>query len=273
MSAGRSAAIWGRALHPANWERRTSRAAVWSRRLAVFSAVLFLVSGLSHRLGLLATPDFIPVLGLVGVLAALALLCAAWGFSRVWRFGDRGGRAVAWGTVVAFVVLAPFAYYGWLAATLPRLTGVSTDLIDPPHFSRALLSRRPPMNPIGAISAADAAAQRQAYPEVTGRRYDLALPDVLDEVEKLIAERGWQITGRFGPSQAGTDVTIEAFARTPILGYPQDVAVRLTNEALSTFVDMRSVSRYGGHDLGDNARRVASFMADLDVAIANRPPQ
>lgn len=273
MSAGRSAAVWGRALNPAHWDRRTSRAALWSRRLAVFSAVLFVVSGLSHRLALLSTPDFIPVIGLVGTLAVLALLCALWGFSRLWRYGDRGGRASAWGLFVALLVLAPFAYYGWLSATLPRLTGVSTDTVDPPAFSRALVGRAPPMNLIGPISEADAAAQREAYPEVTGRRYDLALPDVLEEVEKLIAQRRWEVVGRLGPSQESADVTIEVFARTPILGYPQDVAIRLTDEDLSTFVDMRSVSRYGRHDLGDNARRVAAFMTELDAAIAMRPPQ
>ena len=31
---------------------------------------------------------------------------------------------------------------------------------------------------------------------------------------------------------------------------------------------MRSTSRYGPHDFGDNAARIAFFLADLDVQVA-----
>ena len=44
-----------------------------------------------------------------------------------------------------------------------------------------------------------------------------------------------------------------------------DVAVRLTDEDASTFVDMRSASHYAQHDLGDNADRISRFLADLDA--------
>ena len=47
-----------------------------------------------------------------------------------------------------------------------------------------------------------------------------------------------------------------------------DVSIRLTDEETSTYVDMRSASRYGDHDFGDNADRVAGFLSDLDAGIA-----
>ncbi len=53
-----------------------------------------------------------------------------------------------------------------------------------------------------------------------------------------------------------------------LLGFPADVAIRLIDEGTSTYVDMRSASRYGGHDLGDNAARIEAFLAELDVEIA-----
>ena len=52
------------------------------------------------------------------------------------------------------------------------------------------------------------------------------------------------------------------------MGFPADVAIRLIDEDTSTYVDMRSTSRYGPHDFGDNAARIASFLAELDIEIA-----
>ncbi len=53
-----------------------------------------------------------------------------------------------------------------------------------------------------------------------------------------------------------------------MLGFPADVAIRLIDEGTSTYVDMRSTSRYGPHDFGDNAARIAFFLAELDVQVA-----
>lgn len=60
---------------------------------------------------------------------------------------------------------------------------------------------------------------------------------------------------------------IEAVASSFIFGFESDVVVRLVEEDEGTLVDMRSVSRYGPHDLGSNARRILSFMEDLDTAL------
>ena len=46
-------------------ERRTSKAAGWSRRTAAFSAVLLLTDFAGHRFDLVETPVFLWVLGIV----------------------------------------------------------------------------------------------------------------------------------------------------------------------------------------------------------------
>lgn len=257
----------------AYFERRTSHAAMWSRRIALFAALLFAVSGVAHRARLLETPGFLWLLALIAALAVLALVCAAWGFSRLWRFGDRGGRASAWGVFVALCVLAPFGWAAWNVATKPRLTDISTDTAAPPEFSLALQNRGAGMIPIGPISDADASLQQEHYPEIAGRRYDAAPDQVALAVEELIEARGWTLLSRPGAAQFSLQATIEALAYTPVLGFPSDIAIRLTDEGNATFVDMRSVSRYGSHDLGSNARRIAAFMADLDAAMLNRTAQ
>jgi hypothetical protein len=251
----------------AYFERRTSRAAYWSRRLAIFAAVLFIVAGLSHRARFLETEAFLWVLGIIGTLAVLAVCCALWGLSRLWRHGDRGGRASVWGLLIALLVLAPFFWAAWRVAVYPPLTGVSTDLVDPPAFSEAV--RRAGSNRLGNISAEEAALQLDAYPDVTGRRYAVLPDQVAEAAVALMAERGWQIQGQ--RAVPPFEATIEAVALSPVLGFPSDIALRMIDEGSSTLVDLRSVSRYGSHDLGGNARRVVAFLADLDTAMAEQP--
>ncbi|MDD9910777.1 MAG: DUF1499 domain-containing protein [Ahrensia sp.] len=60
---------------------------------------------------------------------------------------------------------------------------------------------------------------------------------------------------------------IEAVAFSFVFGFESDVVLRLIEEDEGTLVDMRSVSRFGQHDLGANARLVEGFMADLDDAL------
>src|SRR5688572_21827344 len=75
-------------------ERRVSNATVWSRRLAIFSAVLFLTAGIGHRIGFLSTPDFIPVLGVVAAIVILALLFALRALFLFWHYGGKGGGSL-----------------------------------------------------------------------------------------------------------------------------------------------------------------------------------
>lgn len=65
--------------------------------------------------------------------------------------------------------------------------------------------------------------------------------------------------------------TIEAKARTPVFGFEDDVVVRLVRSPEGTSVDMRSASRRGEHDLGQNARRIRAFLKDLDARLQPVP--
>ena len=65
--------------------------------------------------------------------------------------------------------------------------------------------------------------------------------------------------------------SVRAVAFTPLLRFADDVAIRLEESPAGTRVDMRSASRTGTHDLGQNARRVKAFLAELDVALHLAP--
>src|SRR6202030_4829278 len=65
---------------------------------------------------------------------------------------------------------------------------------------------------------------------------------------------------------------MEAIARTPILGFRDDVAVRVRATHEGARIDVRSASRYGRHDLGANAARVRALIEDVDDVLATPAP-
>ncbi len=249
-------------------EAPVSRAAALGRRIAVFSVIVFLVAGLSHRYGMLATPDFVPVLLVVVGLALLSLAFATRGLVQLWTYGGEGIGNVVACVLVAGAMLAPFAVFLYLALTLPALNDISTDTDDPPVMAAATAARMPGMNAIEPYTPERRKLQHDSYPAATGRRYGAPIGQVAESVEGVLEDRGWAVVDRPAAASDATEITIEALAKTPVLGFPNDVAVRLIDEGSSTYVDMRSASRYGGHDFGDNARRIEAFLSDLDVEIA-----
>lgn len=65
--------------------------------------------------------------------------------------------------------------------------------------------------------------------------------------------------------------TIDVLAPTPVFRFVDDVTVRIRATTEGTRVDVRSASRSGLHDLGQNARRIRSFFAELDLALQPEP--
>lgn len=251
-------------------DRRVSTAAKWSRRSAVFSAVLLVTSAAGHRFGVVDTLSLFWLLGIVGGLALLAILLSAIGFLRLWEFGDRGGRNSTKGLVIALVVLAPFAFGAFRVLTLPGLTDVSTAIFNPPTFFHALRQRSPQMNPIGPFVSEQGSVQFAAYPEITGRRYALGMDTTLDIARTVFGQLGWSLHGPERLGAFGGDLTLEVAAPSPWIGFVSDMAIRLTDEDETVYVDARSVSRYGTHDLGDNAAKINRFFASFEEEIELR---
>jgi hypothetical protein len=105
---------------------------------------------------------------------------------------------------------------------------------------------------------------------------------------KVIIKRKWRVVDTRSPlappagptprnitAQAPTarDGIIEAVARTPILGFRDDVVVRVRPTVDGARIDVRSASRYGRNDLGTNAARVRDLIDDIDTVLATPQPQ
>lgn len=64
------------------------------------------------------------------------------------------------------------------------------------------------------------------------------------------------------------DMRIEATDTTLLYGFKDDVVVRITESDGGTKVDVRSKSRVGRSDLGENAKRIRKFLARLEAELA-----
>ncbi|MBM2711134.1 DUF1499 domain-containing protein [Mesorhizobium caraganae] len=249
-------------------ERQTSKAAGWSRRTGAFALVLLLTVLAGHHFELVETPAFLWVLAIVALLAAFALLFAGLALSRLWHFGGRGGRDLSVGALLALLVLTPYGIAAYWAATTPPLRDISTDLDNPPVLDTS--DRTKDMNLLAPPTPGEARLQTDAYPLVTGRSYDLPFETVVDAVETVLDRRDWQLTAPYPVTDGQDEVTISAVARSFVVGLPADVAIRVSNDGDTIVVDMRSASRYGRYDLGDNAARIVGFLAELDQEVAGQ---
>ena len=250
--------------------RRPSRAARWALPPSVFAPVLAGTSILAHRLGTLSDLNFVYVLFAALVFALAGALLALFGLRALWRDAAVGGRRSGLALALSAPILLPAAAAVWLFQVTAPLSDISTDTQDPPHFSSPSIPG-PGMN-ANEPPRLNAALQKQFYENVTGRRYQLSSDGIAAQVTAVVLEKGWEPLSEKPVERAQGEWLIEAKVTSTVLGFVDDIVVRVTDEGESTYVDMRSASRFGAYDLGTNARRIVEFMNALDTRIQTTPP-
>lgn len=239
--------------------------AVWSRRLGFFALAVAGIGILSARTGLDPTPVY-AILGSSFVIACIAILCAGAAIIVIWQTGRKGtGRLLA-GLVLAFLLLGYPGFLAVQAVRLPILDDVSTDLDDPPAFSRSrkALAARNGMTP-EASSTEERQQQKKAYPAIQPIMLDLDADEAFKAVLKIANAKHWQIIDQTSPGGRSGVGHVDAIVRGLILGLPDDVTIRIRPQAGQTRVDMRSVSRIGRHDFGADAYRIKQFQQALEA--------
>ncbi len=240
-----------------------SRLAIWARRFAVFSLPVVLLAIIIERASLL---EIVPVLATFAaalVMAMIAILLALAALVRIWRHGTEGFGAALTAILIGIALLAYPAYFGVLAYRLPEIADITTDPIDPPRFETIGRLRSRQANPIAYAGLYAAEQQKAAYPDIVPLDLDASAQTAYDAAMAIIGKRRWQVINTH-PPQPGRDGYIEAVARTPIMGFRDDIAVRIRAAGQGARVDVRSASRYGRHDFGTNARRIRALLDDLD---------
>jgi len=204
---------------------------------------------------------------LLGIAALLIGLVQEW---RVRKSTTPPLRARRWvGMLVALV------YVGWVgtflvkALTVPAIHDISTDLADPPAFQTLQMRADNLDNVPGADDAKMrgltpeqrwAMVHQKAYGDIRSVRVNEPVATVIAKAERLAKARGWDVAMSL-PEEG----RLEATETSAFFQFKDDVILRVrpSDTGAGSIVDMRSVSRVGQSDLGMNAKRVRSFLADL----------
>ncbi|GKQ52204.1 DUF1499 domain-containing protein [Bradyrhizobium sp. Ce-3] len=244
--------------------------ATWSRNLAIFSVVAVVVSILIVRFGFLEVkPALATFFGALG-LAGLSILLGLAAFAAIWQNGTRGMGRILLALVIDAAILAYPAYLIYQYRKLPRIYDVTTDAIDPPKFEAlARLRTGEGTNPAAYAGLYSAEKQRAAWPDIETVELEIPVDRAYELTLRLVNRRKWLVIDARAPQPPRRIGRIEAVARTPIMGFREDVSIRVTPDDEDSRVDIRSASRYFDTDLGSNAARVKKLIEDLNTAAEN----
>jgi len=251
-----------------------SALATWSRNLAVFSVVAVLVSILIVRFGFLEIkPAMATFFGGLAI-AGLSILVGLAAFAAIWQNGSRGMGRILMALLINAVVLAYPAYLALQYRKLPKIYDITTDPIDPPRFE-ALAALRTGDGANTAVYAGlySAEQQRKAYPDIEPVDLQIPVDRAYAVTLRLVNRRKWLVIDERGPQPPLRVGRIEAVARTPIMGFRDDVAVRIRALRQGARIDVRSASRYGRHDFGTNAARIRVLLEQIDDAASEKAQQ
>ena len=187
-------------------------------------------------------------------------------------------RARRWvGMVVALLFVGWVGTFLMAALTVPAIHDVSTDLADPPAF-QTLALRADNLDNIPGADDKDmkgltplqrwALVHQKAYGDIRSVRSNEPVPMVIAKAERLAKARGWDVAISL-PEEG----RLEATATSAFFRFKDDVVLRVrpSETGEGSIVDMRSVSRVGTSDLGMNAKRVRTFLADLTGTVTAAP--
>ena len=241
-----------------------AEAADRGRWCACFGAVLAVMAVLMGRSGSVDPRGALAVLGSALIFALLAVALALWSGVVIWRTGRRGTARALLAFGLGAVVLAYPAYLATLVARLPAISDVSTDPVAPPPFSPAPAAVAARGGAVHAEPTAEAhESEHRAYPGLAPVMLDMPGDEAYALALRAVEAHRWRVVeavppkGRFGTGH------IDAVASTPVMALPDDVTIRIRPAAGQTRVDIRSASRFGRSDFGDNAARIQSLSDEL----------
>ena len=237
---------------------RAARGLVMAVCVAAF--VMLIASGPGTRLGLwpwqtgFALVKWAAYTGMAGAVGAVVLILAL----VVPRW-----RARPWVPLVALcfalIAFVPPLILLEEAKKAPHIHDVTTDPFDPPVFNALLPIRKASPNGADYGGMEVAKIQQQGYPDIKSLVVKTPPAETMQKAIDAARTAGWEIVSSDTPTGR-----IEATDTTTWFGFKDDIVVRIRPEASGgSRIDVRSVSRVGGSDVGANAKRIRKFLSRL----------
>lgn len=254
--------------------RNYGRIASLSFTVAIIGVLVGLSAGVFYRLGIveLRTSLFNVLPAGAYISAAGAALCL---LSIVFAFALYKGEFLAKSALPVIGLIAggiavyiPYAQQQ-LGASVPPIHDISTDTSDPPLFIDILPLREADNAPNTAEYLVEyetrgtvlnvPEVQQEAYPDIQPvELWGLSFYEGFDLALEAAKQQGWTIVA--AEKEEGR---IEAWDKTTFMGFVDDVVIRVRPEGIGSLVDVRSLSRVGGSDVGKNAQRIRTYVKTL----------
>lgn len=245
-----------------DWTRLVTRAAVV---LGIGAVLAALVAALGSAMEIWS---FRAGLGALRYLFFAAAAGAALGLIGL-VMARRRAKLMLANLLTLVVALGFVLYLGNLvriAKSVPALHDVTTNLDDVPQFSRLKVRAdnlenipdegKPELKAL-APEERWKALHRSHYGDLRTLRLAALPAETARRAAALARERGWEVALAQGDR-------VEATHTSTFFRFKDDVVIRVRPAPDGgSLVDMRSISRVGGSDVGMNAKRVRAFLADL----------
>ncbi len=245
----------------------------WTSRIAVFSVGVLATAILLHRLFALPTPVAFNLAALAFAGAAFSLLLALAATVGVWRTGRPGTARIVFAVLVSLGLLSWPLIYLPEYETLPKINDITTNAASPPNFVAIAKLRGAGANAIAYPGAVFAKAQAAAYPDIKAIEINRSSDEAFELAADAIRRLKLDVVGQEAPNiKTGRPGTIEIVDRSLILGFYDDVVIRVTGDGEQARIDLRSAARYGAIDLGRNAERVRQLLKEIVVRMESVVP-
>ena len=236
----------------------------WSSRIGLFCGVLLAVTLILHRLFAMPTPLALNIAASAFAGAALALAMALIAGLDIWVTGRQGAPRVIFAAVLGLSLSAvPVALWA-VSREWPDLNDITTDVEHPPEFVEIAKWRIGPTNPLRYPADRFKAVQLAAYPDLKTLQIARSATETFDIVLQALGKLKMRILAETPPGQgANSSGLVEVVDKTLIMGFADDVAIRVIGDDKSSRVDVRSASRYGHSDFGRNSERVRHILKEI----------
>jgi uncharacterized protein (DUF1499 family) len=176
------------------------------------------------------------------------------------RRGSRMTTALV-AMLLSFIATGSIAALAWKASRVPAIHDITTDTMQPPPFLAVLPLRTGALNPVEYGGADVAAKQKQAFPDIAPVTLTVPPSRAFDRALAAARAMGWELVAS-DPAGGRIEATDTSFW----FGFKDDIVVRVTPQPNGSRLDVRSLSRVGGGDIGANAARVRKYLAAVKAS-------